>query len=479
VTPGGATATATAPEISVVVPVYGNEATLAALHRRTRAALEGRRAELIFVDDASPDRSAARIEALAADDPGVRLVALERRRGQHEAALAGIRVAQGDWVVVLDADLQDPPEPIPAMIELGNAGYDAVFAGRRGRYESRLRLLTSRAFKTVLAAALSGLPADAGMFFALRRSAAQRVVAMEGPPAQVVAMIGRARLRTASIPVVRSPRAEGKSAYTGRGRLASALRALRWALGGRDRAASDADRAAHNRAQRRYYAGPPKATMTPRPSRYLARHVDELISFARLEPGERVLEVGCGMGRFTTRLADRGLNVEGIDISPELLDHLRVDIDGCYDIPLHQADVLDPPAELRGRFDAVIGFFVLHHLHDLAASMRSMAGLLGAGGRFAFIEPNAYNPLYYVQIAATPTMSWEGDRGVARMRPAHLLGALRGAGVEAPRLERFGVFPPFIADRPRAAAVERRVERVRALHRLLAFQLLGGHAGGL
>jgi 2-polyprenyl-3-methyl-5-hydroxy-6-metoxy-1,4-benzoquinol methylase len=477
----GGTAIGERPEISVVVPVYRNETTLAALHSRIVAALDDVPVEVIFVDDASPDRSAATVEGLAGDDPRVKLVVEDRNRGQHAAAISGMRHSRGDWVVVLDADLQDPPEAIPALIAHGRAGFDAVFAGRRGRYESRSRLLTSRLFKAALAA-ISDVPRDAGMFVALRRSAAQRVIAMEGPPPQVVAMIGSAGLRTASIPVARSPRADGTSAYTTAARVGSSIRALRWALRGR-MAADGSDlppeqRAAHNAVQRRYYAGPPKANMLPRPSRYLTRQTDELVSFAALREGDRVLEVGCGMGRYTLPLAGRGLQIEGIDISHELLDGLRSHAAGRYTIPLHEADVLDPPAELRGRFDAIVGFFVLHHLHDVAACMRSMAQLLAPGGRLAFLEPNAYNPLYYVQIAATPTMSWEGDRGVAQMRRAPLLEALRGAGVEEPRLERFGFFPPFIADRPRAESVERRLERIPPLRPVLPFQLLGGRVGG-
>jgi SAM-dependent methyltransferase len=183
------------------------------------------------------------------------------------------------------------------------------------------------------------------------------------------------------------------------------------------------------------------------------------------------------MGRYTLPLASRGLQVEGIDISHELLDRLRSHAAGRYKIPLHEADVLDPPAELRGRFDAIVGFFVLHHLHDVAACMRSMAELVVRGGRLAFVEPNAYNPLYYVQIAARPTMSWEGDGGVAQMRRAPLVDALRGAGVAEPRLERFGFFPPFIADRPGGAALERRLERIPVLGPVLPFQLFGGPVG--
>src|SRR5205823_232831 len=137
---------------------------------------------------------------------------------------------------------------------------------------------------------------------------------------------------------------------------------------------------------------------------------DELLSASGLDPGVSVLEVGCGMGNYTFELVRRGLALEGLDLSPVLLDRLRAYAGDDVSLPLHCADVLEPPDELLGRFDGVIGFFTLHHLHDLEGSLASMARLLRPGGRFAFVEPNAFNPLYYLQIAATPGMSFRGER---------------------------------------------------------------------
>jgi glycosyltransferase involved in cell wall biosynthesis len=374
------------PEISVIVPVYGNERTLAALHRRVASALDGRRFEIVFVNDASPDGSAAVLDGLARTDPRVRVVAIERNRGQHAAVLAGMRSARGSWVAALDADLQDPPEAIPALVGRGRQGFDVVFAGRRGAYEPRRRLLTSRLFKLTLSA-ICNVPRDAGMFLAVRNSAVQRVLAMQGPPPQLVAMIGRAGLRTTSIPVERAPRNDGASSYSGAMRLGSALRAFRWGIRrGSFNGASQLD--AHNEVQRSYYANAAKPNLVPRRSRYLERHVDELVDFAGLRPGDRVLEVGCGMGRYMLILAERGFRMEGIDISPELLEGLRRHAAGRFDISLHEADIVNPPAGLAGQFDAVVGLFALHHLHEVGVCIRSMAGLLVPGGTVAFLEPN-------------------------------------------------------------------------------------------
>src|SRR5947208_8027998 len=103
-------------ELSVVVPVYGNAATLDQLYRRVSSAAAGWDLQLILVDDASPDDSRRVISELAARDPAVEPLSLARNVGQHAAVLEGMRHAQGRWTVVMDADLQDPPEAIPVLI---------------------------------------------------------------------------------------------------------------------------------------------------------------------------------------------------------------------------------------------------------------------------------------------------------------------------------------------------------------------------
>jgi SAM-dependent methyltransferase len=231
---------------------------------------------------------------------------------------------------------------------------------------------------------------------------------------------------------------------------------------------------AHNATQREYFSDE-KAGMRPRRSRYIERHTDELIAFAGIEPGMRVLEVGCGQGRYTLPLARRGIRVEGFDLSPVMLAHLREAADASgLEIPLHEGDVLEPPAEVEGEFDAVVGFFTLHHLHDNDGCFASMARLLRPGGRIAFLEPNPFNPLYYIQMATRRSMTWKGDGGMVRMRRGPLQRGLAAAGIEDRRLERFGFFPPFIADRPRAAPMERAIEGIRPLGPVLPFQLIGG-----
>jgi glycosyltransferase involved in cell wall biosynthesis len=222
----------TAPDVSVVVPVFRNAETVRELRDRLARALHGsgESFEIVFVDDACPDGSAGALEELAREDARVSVLSLARNLGQHRATLAGLERTRGEWVVILDADLQDPPEAIPMLLARARAGADAVFAGRRGRYESAGRLFTSRLFKRLLAR-LCDLPPDAGMFVVLSRRAVTRVLSMGGRRPFVVAMIGCTGLPRVSIPVERAPRASGESAYGCWGRLRSGLRAIAWGLG--------------------------------------------------------------------------------------------------------------------------------------------------------------------------------------------------------------------------------------------------------
>ena len=227
----------------------------------------------------------------------------------------------------------------------------------------------------------------------------------------------------------------------------------------------------HNRFQRSYFERSLKRTMVPRDSRYLRRHLGELLRFGGISRHERVLEVGCGMGRYTLLLAEQGIAVEGFDLSPVLLDRLRAYRKGGREIPLHCGDVEDPPPALLGGFDAVAGFFVLHHLKDLPRAFAAMARMLRPGGRVVFLEPNAYNPLYYLQIAITPRMTWRGDRGIVKMRRGVIFGAMRDAGLVRPLMKRFGFFPPFLADSKIGARLEGSLERMPLWSGLLPFQL--------
>ena len=210
--------------VSVVVPVYRNAATLVALHEQ----LVPHAAEMVFVDDASPDDSLAVLLALQQRSAIVKVVALEANAGQTWALLVGLRYATGETIVMIDADLQDPPSAIPSLLDaLRDA--DVVFGGRRGAYESSSRLLTSSISKRTLSWLSRGrIPRDAGLFLAMRRRVAEHLLNCADAKPYLISMIARGRFRVRSIPVARER--STASGYTFLRRLSVATRAFRGLL---------------------------------------------------------------------------------------------------------------------------------------------------------------------------------------------------------------------------------------------------------
>lgn len=135
-------------ELSVVVPVYGCVDCLPTLHERLTRVLESAvdSFELIFVDDRSPDDSWSSLLAFTGDDAHVRAIRLSRNFGQHAAITAGLAAARGRWTVVMDCDLQDPPEEIPRLLQKAREGAEIVLSKRVGRRHSWLRRLAGRAY---------------------------------------------------------------------------------------------------------------------------------------------------------------------------------------------------------------------------------------------------------------------------------------------------------------------------------------------
>jgi glycosyltransferase involved in cell wall biosynthesis len=219
------------PQVSAIIPVYRNAATLLELHQRLSLVLQSSRQtyEILFIDDACPEDSLNTLEQLAGADAHVGVIALQRNHGQQQAVLQGLACANGQSAVILDADLQDPPEAIPNLLEQLSHGYSIAFAGRRGQYEATHRLLTSRLFKTLLHW-VTGVPRDAGIFMALDRQAIDRMLTFYAPQPFIVAMAGCSGLPMTSIPVERSARPRGESAYSSWKRLKTGMLAVYWAV---------------------------------------------------------------------------------------------------------------------------------------------------------------------------------------------------------------------------------------------------------
>ncbi len=168
--------------ISVVVPIYNETEILEELHRRLSAVADGlgEPVELLFVDDGSRDGSAEWLDARAAKDPRTGVVHLSRNFGHQPACSAGLEAARGDAVVLMDGDLQDPPEVIPEMVRAWRAGAEVVYAQRRARDEGLVRGMAYRAFYGVFGRLMEfPIPLDAGVFGLLDRRALDALLRLE------------------------------------------------------------------------------------------------------------------------------------------------------------------------------------------------------------------------------------------------------------------------------------------------------------
>ena len=170
--------------LSVVAPLHDEEDNVEAFHRRTTAALEGLAFELVLVDDGSRDATGEKLRALAAGDKRVKVIALSRNFGHQAAISAGLEHARGDVVVMIDADLQDPPELIPEMVDAWRKGADVVYAVRSSREgETRFKLATARWFYKLFAKlARVELAENSGDFrMATLAPTLPSVMALDGP----------------------------------------------------------------------------------------------------------------------------------------------------------------------------------------------------------------------------------------------------------------------------------------------------------
>ncbi len=138
-------------DISVVIPVYGCRAAIPELHRRLCESLEkiSKAFEIILVDDYCPQNSWEEIQKVCEKDKRVIGIHMARNFGQIRAITAGLDKSRGDWVVVMDCDLQDRPETIPELYQKAQEGYDVVFARREGRKDSAITKFLSKCFYRV------------------------------------------------------------------------------------------------------------------------------------------------------------------------------------------------------------------------------------------------------------------------------------------------------------------------------------------
>jgi glycosyltransferase involved in cell wall biosynthesis len=207
----------TVPTLSVVVPAYNEEEVIEAFHARLTAVLATLklRYEIIYVNDGSTDGTARAIELICGQQKGTALVELSRNFGKEIALTAGLDHASGEYVVCIDADLQDPPELIPDLIERCREGFDVVYATRAQRLgESWLKRQTATAFYRIMERVGSvRIPRDTGDFRLMNRRAVAAVCSLREHHRFMKGLFAWVGFRQTAISYQRDPRFAGETKW--------------------------------------------------------------------------------------------------------------------------------------------------------------------------------------------------------------------------------------------------------------------------
>jgi glycosyltransferase involved in cell wall biosynthesis len=204
--------------LSIVVPCFNEEAVLEETHARmSRMAtrLLDVEYEIVYVDDGSQDSTADILERLLQADARVRVIRLSRNFGHQIAVTAGLEHATGDAVVLIDADLQDPPEVIPQLVARWHEGYDVAYGERVSRAgETQFKIATARVFYRILKRVTeTRIPLDTGDFRLLDRRVVEALRAMPECDRFVRGLVSWAGFRQISVPYHRASRYAGESKY--------------------------------------------------------------------------------------------------------------------------------------------------------------------------------------------------------------------------------------------------------------------------
>ncbi|MCH8055263.1 MAG: glycosyltransferase [Deltaproteobacteria bacterium] len=203
-------------DLSVVIPLYNEAKTLEVLHRRLSTIVQslGRHYEVIYVDDGSTDGTTGILRQIQLRDSKVKVIVFNRNYGQHAAVLAGFEKAQGEVIVTLDGDLQNPPEEIPKLLEKLQEGHDVVGGWREGREDFIVRRFLSFLINRVTSLTVGVKMKDYGcMLRAYRRSVVEQVCKSQEASSFVPALANFFAGSVAEIPVAHSARGSGRSKY--------------------------------------------------------------------------------------------------------------------------------------------------------------------------------------------------------------------------------------------------------------------------
>jgi polyisoprenyl-phosphate glycosyltransferase len=203
--------------LSVVVPAYNEQDNIRRIYRRLAPVLDQLELdwELIFSVDPCTDRTEELIVALCDEDPRVKMLRFSRRFGQPMATIAGLEASSGDAVVVVDCDLQDPPELIPELVRRWLEGYDVVYAQRRTRAGETIpkRIVSAAGYRLIRRIADVEIPPNTGDFRLMSRRVVDNVVSLKEGHGFLRGLVGLVGFRQTSVLYDRDPRAAGRSKY--------------------------------------------------------------------------------------------------------------------------------------------------------------------------------------------------------------------------------------------------------------------------
>jgi len=201
------------PQLTVVVPAYNESEVLMTFHQRLGKVLDGLAlaCDVLYVDDGSKDDTWAIIERLVADDPRAGAIKLSRNFGKEAAMTAGLDHVTADAAVVIDSDLQDPPELIPALVEQWRAGFDVVYATRSARAgETRFKRFTAAAFyRSMNKLSDTAIPRDTGDFRLLSRRALDALAQMRERQRFMKGLFSWIGYKQTAVRYLRDPRQAG------------------------------------------------------------------------------------------------------------------------------------------------------------------------------------------------------------------------------------------------------------------------------
>lgn len=209
--------TATRPTFSVVVPLFNEQAGLVAFHRRLSAVMSPLGAwEVVYVDDGSTDATLAVVEKLRLTQPRIAVVGLSRNFGKEIATTAGLDHARGEAVIVIDADLQDPPELIPALVAGWREGFDTVYAQRSARAgDGIFKRVTARLFYRVIRRLADiDVPPNVGDFRLMSRRVVDAVLQLREHHRCMKGLFAWVGYPVKAVPYERAPRHAGRSGWS-------------------------------------------------------------------------------------------------------------------------------------------------------------------------------------------------------------------------------------------------------------------------